>query len=457
VAHVNAASPDPRAAAAPRHRSVLGLVFLTAFLDLAGFSILFPLFPKLLEHYLALEGPDSALGRLIAWLREFDGDADNADFLVVTLFGGLLGSLYSILQFLFAPIWGGISDRIGRRPTLLLTLCGTMLSYVAWFFAGSFAVLLVSRLVAGLMAGNLATASAVVADVTTPQNRSKGMGLLGAGIGLGFILGPAIGGLTANYDLSKVWVEGAAWGVNPFSAAALAALVLSAFNFLWAVLRLPETLSAENRGRSSDHRRSANPLVLFGAGAAGGRVARVNLIYFLAFLAFGAAEFTLVFLAVERFDYTPRQNAIMFVFVGLLIALVQGGAIRRLAPRYGDRRLAVAGHVLIAPSFVLVGLARTQLVLYAGLFLMALGSALIVPSLSALASRYAPPERQGLALGGFRSVGSLARAVGPLIGGILFWRLGSATPYLVGAALVIVPTCMALGLPDPEDSPAAAP
>lgn len=437
-------------AARTSNRSTLGLVFLTAFLDMAGFSILFPLFPELLRHYLALEGEHSLLGRGVAALTRWAGDGADADFLVVALFGGLLGALYSTLQFLFAPVWGAVSDRIGRRPTLLFTLAGTCASYALWFCAGSFAWLLVSRLFAGLMAGNIATASAVVADVTRAEERSKGMGLLGAGIGLGFIFGPVIGGLTAHVDLAQSWPGSAAWGVNPFSAAALAAFVLALSNLLWAVTHLPETLPRERRG-GGGHVRSVNPRVLFGSGAAGARVARVNLIYFLAFAAFGAAEFTLVFLAVERFDYTPRDNAMMFVFVGLTIALVQGGAIRRLAPRYGDRRLALVGQLVILPSFVLIALAHGAPVLYLGLFLMAVGSALIVPSLSALASRYSPPERQGLALGSFRSVGSLARALGPLAGGILYWRFGSASPYLAAAVLVLVPAWLSLGLAEPDD------
>ncbi|HVS20136.1 MAG TPA: MFS transporter, partial [Planctomycetota bacterium] len=196
----------------PRTRSVLGLVFLTAFLDLAGFSILFPLFPELLSHYLALEGEDSLLGRGVAQLAAWAGDGEDADFLVVALFGGLLGALYSTLQFLFAPLWGSVSDRIGRRPTLVFTLAGTCMAYLVWFFAGSFALLVASRLFAGVMAGNIATASAVVADVTSARDRSKGMGLLGAGIGLGFIFGPAIGGLTAHIDLSNAWAGAAGWG-----------------------------------------------------------------------------------------------------------------------------------------------------------------------------------------------------------------------------------------------------
>ena len=133
-------------------RSILGLVFLTVFLDIVGFSIIFPLFPDLLDHYLALSGEGSFLANLVAKLEEISGGEKTA---VVTLFGGLLGSVYGLLQFLFATVWGGLSDRIGRRPTLLVTLVGTALSYVLWIFAGSFAVLIAARVLGGIMAGNI--------------------------------------------------------------------------------------------------------------------------------------------------------------------------------------------------------------------------------------------------------------------------------------------------------------
>ena len=178
----NGASPSP---AAKSGRSAIGVVLLTVFLDMVGFSILFPIFPRMLDHYLALEGADSAIGHLTRSLSGLAGGDANA---VQTLFGGLLGSVYSVLQFLFAPVWGGLSDRIGRRPTLLLTLTGTCLGYVLWIFSGSFWLLVLSRLFSGLCSGNISTASAVVADVTEGKNRARGMGLLGMMIGLGFIL-----------------------------------------------------------------------------------------------------------------------------------------------------------------------------------------------------------------------------------------------------------------------------
>lgn len=426
------------------------VAILTAFIDLVGFSIIFPLFPQMLEHYLALEGPDSWLGQGVAVLSRMAGDGENAHFLVIVLFGGLLGSLYSILQFLFAPVWGGLSDRIGRRPTILITLAGTALGYVGWFFAGSFTILLLARLFGGAMAGNISTVTAVVADTTTPENRARGMGMIGASIGIGFIIGPALGGVASFVDISAVWPQGAALGVNPFSMAALVAFSLSAVNLFVALTRFPETLPAEQRGRVHTVQRTNNPIKLIRGVSVPG-VQRVNGISFFFLTAFSAMEFTLVFLTVERFGYTPRDNAGMFVFVGLTIAFVQGGLIRRLAPRLGEKKLTVAGLAVVAPGFVLVAYAAGTGLFFTGLGLMAVGSALVIPSTSALVSKYAPEDQQGFALGIFRSMGSASRALGPLVGGALYWRFGAVTPYVVSAAFLALPLLLAVGLPSPKE------
>ena len=173
-------------------KPTLFIVFLTVFIDVVGFSIIFPLFPAMLDYYLPLEGEDSLIGSLVAWLGKFTGGDKNA---VATLFGGVLGSLYGVLQFIFAPIWGAYSDRHGRRPTLVFTLGGIVLANLIWVFAGSFALLVLGRVLGGIMAGNISAASAVAADITPGKERASGMILIGVALGLGFILGPAIGGL----------------------------------------------------------------------------------------------------------------------------------------------------------------------------------------------------------------------------------------------------------------------
>lgn len=429
-------------------RPVLGIVFLTVFLDMVGFSVIFPLFPRVLEHYLELEGE----GSLIAGLQQALSGLADSDWAVVTLFGGILGSLYSLLQFLFAPVWGSLSDRHGRRPVLLITLAGTTLSYVIWIVSGSFMLLIVARLVGGVMAGNLSTASAAIADTHSGRERAKGMGVMGAGIGLGFVVGPAIGGLLAQWSYDLDWAAHASLGLNPFSGCAAVALVLSLFNLVWAARRFPETLPPEKRGVSEVRASARHPFRALSTIDRPG-VRSTSLAYFLYFAAFGAMEFTLVFLARERFDFSERDNAMMFVFVGLTIALVQGGMVRRMAPKYGERRVAAIGMALTVPGFVLVGAAGSVGLLYAGLAFLAVGSAFVMPCLSALVSRYSPAERQGLALGIFRSLGSLARAIGPIAGGLLYWKLGGVGPYYVGAAVALIPLFMALKLPAPPEDP----
>ena len=322
---------------------ILGLVFLTVFLDLVGFSIIFPIFPRLLEHYVALEGAESAIGRLQTWLVELTGSGEGADFAVVTLFGGILGSIYSLLQFLFAPFWGSLSDRRGRRSTLLLTLLGTALSYLLWFFAGSFALLIGARVLGGIMAGNISIASAAVSDTTSGADRAKGMGIVGMAIGLGFVVGPAIGGISASWNLLDPWPAGADLGVNPFSGPALIAFALASLNWIWALRRFPETLSEETRGNASEGRTLHPFRALRSIGFPG--VMRTNLISFLYLSAFSGMEFTLTFLAAERHGFGPRDNMWMFVFIGLVIAFVQGGVVRRVVPRVGERKVAAVGSI----------------------------------------------------------------------------------------------------------------
>jgi len=294
------------------------------------------------------------------------------------------------------------------------------------------------------MAGNISIASAAVADTPPGAPRAQRMGVLGAGIGLGFVVGPALGGLAAGWSRSLDW-SALGPGLNPFSGCAALALLLSLVNLAWAARRFPETNTNREALPPAPHIKR-HPLRSLRAIDRPG-VRRASGSYFLYQIAFAAMEFTLVFLAVERLGYSERQNAWMFVFVGLLMVAVQGGAIRHLVPRLGERRLGLAGMALTPPGLLLVGAAGSSLTLYLGLTLLALGSALVMPCYSSLVSRYCPEERQGLALGIFRSLGSAARAVGPLLGGILYWRFGSWGPYYVGAVVILVPLALSLGLP----------
>ena len=432
-----------------KKRSSLGVLFLTLFIDLAGFSIIFPLFPAMLDYYLALEHGGGALTSLVDSLRSLSGDTET-NALTVVLFGGILGSLYSLLQFLFAPVWGGLSDRIGRKPVLLISITGTTISYALWFFSGSFMLLVAARLLGGCMSGNIATASAAVADSTSGKDRAKGMGIIGAAFGLGFILGPAIGAGMSRINLLDSSPDLESMGVNPFSTPALVAFILSAINLLWVAMRFSETLSAENRGLATHARRPINPLVLFRKIDIAG-VSRSNLIYFVYIAAFSGIEFTLTFFATEKFQYTHESLWVIFVYVGFIIALVQGGVVRRMAPRMGEKKVASFGLLLLVPAFLLICFSPpSKAVLFVGLGLMAVGSALATPCLTALVSLYTPEDRQGGVLGVFRSLGALGRAIGPIVFCVIYWKFGPTASYAAAAALLLGPLIAVRGLPVPD-------
>jgi len=429
-------------------RSTLQIVFVTLFVDLVGFSIIFPLFPGMLEYYSTQSPPSPLFATFYGALESLTGllGVNGGSWGIIVLFGGLLGSVYSLLQFVGAPLFGALSDRIGRRPVLLVSLTGIFISYLLWFFAGSFELLVAARLLGGLMSSNISTATAIVADVTDQKERSRGMAVIGIAFGLGFVIGPVVGGISASLDLTAHSPGLAAYGVNPFSMPAAIALALTAFNLIFAALRLPETRTLATGPRPE---RSANPLALLRTVDYPG-VTRTNLTYFLFLLAFSGMEFSLTFLAHERLGYGPKQNALMFLFVGGILVLIQGGYVRRRSNTTGPRRMTIHGLMMVVPALVLVGVAggvQSQLVLYLGLALLAAGSAQATPCLTALASAYAPAEEQGRVLGIFRSLGALARAIGPLFAAGLYWWLGPVVAYFLGGLFVLIPLVMALKLP----------
>lgn len=434
---------------------VLGIILLTVFLDLVGFSIIFPLFPDMLEYYLGKEATGGIFHSFISNVESFSGlKGVDARFAVTVLFGGLLGSLYSILQFVFAPIWGALSDRRGRRRILVLTVGGTALSYLLWIIADPFWLLIASRFLGGLMAGNLSVATAAVADVTDSSSRAKGMGMIGAAFGLGFVVGPGMGAVLSLWDVRGTlpFIP----GVNPFSGPAIVAFSLAALNFVFIWRRFPETLqlthsapaSAGSGSVSGRPRRPLNPFVLFKPSPFAG-VSRTNVLYFVFLTAFAGMEFTLTFLAKDRFGYSAAQNGYLFLFIGMIIVLVQGGVVRRLAPKYGERRLATVGLLMVVPGLLVVGWCARQLWLYVGLFLLAAGSSLVTPCLTALVSLYTPGDRQGEMLGVFRSLGSLARAIAPIVAAVVYWRFGSQWPYYGSALVLLLPILLVFGLPQP--------
>ena len=412
------------------------LVFLTLFLDLIGFSIIFPLFPALAKHYLTYDSDNFFLQLIFSSINALT-DVGGTSMSGIVLFGGALGAIYSLLQFVAAPLWGSLSDRIGRRPILLISIFGLFISYVLWIFAGSFTILILARIIGGIMGGNLSVATAVVADVTKESNRSKGMAFVGIAFAFGFIFGPALGGLFSMIDLTAEYPQLIKYGINPFSTPAIVAAVLSFINFFFIAKNFKETLPADRR-EVVQNKRVINPLKMLKP-LPYENVNLTNYSYFIFITAFSGMEFTLTFVALERMNYSPLDNAYMFIFIGFLIALTQGGYVRRKAHQIGEKRMALQGMISVIPGLLIIAFAKTSAVLYLGLFFLAIGSAMTIPTLTSLVSIFTPAEVQGRSLGIFRSLGSLGRVFGPAIASIIYWKLGSHTPYILGSISLIIP------------------
>ena len=432
-----------------RKRSTFAVVFLTIFLDMVGFSVLFPLFPSMLDHYLSREAVlgGGMVTDFVMTMKSFsfEGFAPESSFRFETvIFGGALGSLYALLQFFFAPVWGRLSDRIGRRPILIYTLGGTALGYALWIFAGDFWVLVLSRILGGMAGGNLSVATAAIADVTSRESRSKGMALVGIAFGLGFILGPALGGFASTWVLAET--SDATFGLNPFSAAALISLCLALINWAWVITRFKETLSVEKRNLVGQPK----PAIFQLGKIANQNVRNTCLVYLLYMISFSGMEFTLTFLAVERFNYDPMSLGKMFLLIGLTLIFVQGFFVRRFVGKIGEKNMAMLGIILGFISFVIISQSFETNIFYSGLFLMSAGVALISPTLTALTSLHSGEGDQGFHLGVFRSSGSMARACGPMLAGFAYFTYGSKVAYLLGAIILILPLVIMLRIAKPS-------
>jgi MFS family permease len=387
---------------------VLPILFVTVFLDLVGFGIIIPF----LAYYVESFGARAAVV-------------------------GLLMSSYSLAQFVFAPVWGRLSDRVGRRPILLLGLLGSVAGFTIFGLASTLSMLFLGRALMGIFGATIPTAQAAVADVTAPEDRARGMGLIGAAIGLGFILGPALGGLLAN--LSSV-LRLPLFERNPYALPCLASAALAASNLVAAAFFLPESLPKERRGSHIAERFSR--LDQISRGLTDARIRRLLLTYFLFMLGFTMMEATLTLFIEGRIgagDHAQlvRRVGYLFGFIGIIQVALQGGLVGRLARAFGERQLLIAGCSITALSLAAMPAATSWAGIYGCAFGLACGHGLSQPSISSLISRASPAESQGGALGISQSAASLARVLGPAMGGALFQQVAPSSPYIVAAALSI--------------------
>jgi len=379
-------------------------LFLIVFVDLVGFGLVIPLLPFYAVRFAA--SPQQVT---------------------------LLLAIYSLMQLFTAPLWGRLSDRVGRRAVLTVSMAAFVFAYLWIGSATALWMLFAARACAGACAGNIAAAQAYIADITGPEERARGMGLIGAAFGLGFIIGPALGGLIAGTDPATADTETPAWVAAGLSVLALCGVLLL----------LPESLPAAGRDRTAARSRLGAVMGVLRRPI----LSRLILVFFLVILAFAGMESTFALWAIEQFGWGPRQVGYVFAYVGVLSAVLQGGLIGHLAGRFGEERLLLGGLTLIGLGLLVMTLAHNLAILVVAMSALALGMGLTQPSLNSLISRRAAGDEQGEVLGVSQSVGSLSRVLGPLAAGFCFAEFGRDAAFLWGAVLVAAALVLALKLP----------
>ena len=380
-----------------RLTSPLAFLFVTVFVDMVGYGILVPLLPFYAKQYAS-------------------------DALVV----GLLGSLYAATQFVCGPVLGGLSDRYGRRPVLLACLLGASLAYLLLGLAASLAALVLAVILAGGASGTLATAQAYIADSTAPEDRARGLGLIGAAFGLGLMAGPVIGGLLSLYSLS---------------APAYAASGLAFANVVFGYLALPESLPP--RLRRSVPILRLNPVTQLAGVLRMTSIRALLAAVLLLNLSFAGLVSNFPLFSNVRFGWGASENAFFFAFVGVCAVVTQGFLIGRLQPRFGEGRLLAGGLTLMALNLALLAVVPAGFLLYPVVGLLALGAGIAIPSVTSIISNRTPDDMQGRLMGGMQAILSFALILGPVLTGLAFDQIAVPAPYLLGATFATLALAIA--------------
>lgn len=372
-----------------KRTSPLVFLFVTVFVDMVGYGIVIPLLPF--------------------YAREYSSTA---------VLVGILGSLYAAMQFFGGPVLGGLSDRVGRRPVLLFCLFGASMAYLLLGLAGTLPVLILAVLLAGGAGATPATAQAYIADSTGPEDRAKGLGLIGAAFGLGLITGPAAGGLLSLHSLSTP---------------AFAAATIAFSNVLFGFFILPESLPTSRRTKTQILR--LNPVSQLRAVLSLNTIRPLLIVVFLLNLSFAGLLTNFPLFSNVRFGWDATSNAFFFAFVGVCAVLTQGLLIGYLQPRLGEWRLVLGGLFLMAANLIFMALVPYGFLLYPVVGILAVGAGLAIPSITAIISRLIPGDSQGKLMGGIQAILSLTLILGPLIAGAAFDYIGIPAPYWIGGLL----------------------
>ncbi len=376
-----------------KSKASLPIIFVTIFIDLMGFGILIPILPTFASKQLGIS--DLGIGAIVA--------------------------IYSFMQFLFNPILGKLSDRIGRRPVILATQLITAVSYIIFSFSNSFFLLLFSRLLAGLGGSNIGVAQAYIADVTTKEERAKGMGIIGAAFGLGFVFGPLIGAFLSKYGYA-------------FTGLASASFTMTAFIF--AYFSLPESLKEPNK--EGKIKIKVFDLAFIKKILVNPSIGFLIALFFLIIFSIANIYGTFAILGYKFYHFTDQQNGLLFGITGFVSVLIQVGFIRVISQKLSERNI-----VLLGIFFMILGLG---LIPYGGNFLgvaivisiLAVGTGILQPTIPSMISKYSPEDQQGAILGLNQSISAFARVLGPLWGGFAYHYIGYQFPFLTGAFFTLI-------------------
>ena len=384
-----------------QNKSALFIIFITVFIDLVGFGIIIPLSPYLAKNF-------------------------GADALQV----GLLMTIYSLFQFAFAPYWGQLSDKIGRRPVILLSLFGASASHLLFAFGETLTMLFIARALAGFFGGNISAAMAYIADITQSKDRSKGMALIGVAFGLGFVLGPVLGGLAGNWGL-KV-------GLLPPFGESFPALIASAIcfvNFTFALFKLKESLPSEMRGKAAKRPSRIKLILQYFKRPV---LNAVLITYFLNTLGMANMEASLFLYVRDKFSWTMVDASWGFAYVGMVMVIVQGFFIRRFVPKFGEVNILLWGLILAPLGMFGIGLSSDIPTLFVAVTLMSVGSSLITPTSTGTMSLLSDSSEQGAVMGTGQSLAALGRVLGPALGGWFYRDIGWSVPFYVASALIFL-------------------
>ena len=384
------------------------ILFFVSVVDVLGFGIVIPLIPYMGDRF-------GASPAQITW----------------TL------AVYSACQFVAAPVWGRVSDRFGRRPVLIIGLIGACIGYAILAFSTNLAGLYASRIIGGLMAGNISAAFAYASDVSKPQDRAKSLGMVGAAIGIGFMLGPAIGGTLAGGNAATA----------NFQLPAFVSCALAMFAMLLVFFVLPESRDAAQRAAAESTAGDRSPFALLR------KLPRLRAVMLAATLVISAQailESISALWAYKRFGFGPRDAGLLLLGLAMVAVIMQGGMVRVLVPKFGEQRLAVMGASTYIIGLLIVAFAPGFIPAVAGLLMCGAGIGAYQPAASALASRQSDEGNRGVVMGTFQSGSSLARVIGPSISGPVFGLWGSSAPFLLGVALVAPAVLILLKLPAPQ-------